>query len=323
MRAFRFSTNTFGLTSGAGFAGFCQRAEELGYDTIFAADHLGDAAPFQQVVAAAAATQRVRVGTLVVNVPFWNPALLAREIATADILTEGRLEVGLGSGHMKWEFDEAGIAWEPYQGRAERLAAVIGELGGIFAAGGYEQQKALREHFGFPPLAPVQRRGFGGAGPPLIIGGTGKQVLRIAAETADIVGIAGAKQVAGKPPGVFRLCTAAETDDLVRYARNYARDRADAIEWHILVQIVRVTDDRRAVAEEMAGQEGATLTAEEILETPFLLFGTIHEMAAQLVRNRDRYGFTYYTVHAPYMDAFAPLIEHVRASGEAAAEAAG
>jgi alkanesulfonate monooxygenase SsuD/methylene tetrahydromethanopterin reductase-like flavin-dependent oxidoreductase (luciferase family) len=115
VRAFRFSTNTYGLTSGADFAGFCRRAEDLGYDTIFAADHLGDAAPFQQAVAAAAATERVRVGTLVINVPFWNVALLAREIATADILTEGRLEVGLGSGHMKWEFDEAGIAWEPYR----------------------------------------------------------------------------------------------------------------------------------------------------------------------------------------------------------------
>lgn len=314
MRGFRFSVNTFGLTSRADFTGFCRRAEDAGYDTIFAADHLGDAAPFQEVVAAAAATRRVRVGTLVLNVPFWNPALLAREIATADILTEGRLEVGLGSGHMKWEFDEAGIGWQPYGQRAERLAATIAELGRVFAAGGYEQDAAVREHFGFPPLAPVQRRGFGGSGPPLLVGGTGRQVLRTAAETADIVAIAGARQLAGKPPGAFRLCTAAETDDLVRFARGCAGDRAAAIEWHALVQAVRVTDDRRAVAAEMAGRDGAALTADEIGETPFLLIGTIHEIAAQLLRNRERYGFTYYTVHAPFLDAFAPIIEHVRAS---------
>jgi len=313
---FRFSVNTFGLTSRADFAGFCRRAEDAGYDTIFAADHLGDAAPFQEVVAAAAATRRVRVGTLVINLPFWNPALLAREIATADILTEGRLEVGLGSGHMKWEFDEAGIGWEPYGRRAERLAAAIGELGRIFAAGGYEQDAPLREHFGFPPLTPVQRRGFGGYGPPLLVGGTGKRVLRTAAETADIVAIAGVRQVAGKPPGTFRLCSAAETDELVRFARGCAGNRAAAIEWHALVQAVRVTDDRRAVAAEMAAADGATLTADEILQTPFLLIGTIHEMAAQLLGNRERYGFTYYTVHAPYLDAFAPLIEHVRAGAE-------
>ena len=109
MSSFKFSSNIFGLKSRDEFAAMCRRAENYGYDTIFAADHLGHAAPFQAVVAAAAATERLRVGTLVVNAPFWNPALLAREIATADILTGGRFEVGLGSGHMKWEFDEAGI----------------------------------------------------------------------------------------------------------------------------------------------------------------------------------------------------------------------
>jgi probable F420-dependent oxidoreductase len=318
VRGFRFSVNTFGLTSKADFAGFCRRAEDLGYDTIFAADHLGDAAPFQEVVAAAAATRRVRVGTLVINVPFWNPALLAREIATADVLTEGRLEVGLGSGHMKWEFDEAGIAWQPYGERAGRLAAAIAELSRIFAAGGYEQDAAVREHFGFPALTPVQRRGFGGSGPPLLVGGTGKRVLRTAAETADIVGIAGVRQVAGKPPGTFRLCTAGETDELVRFARGCAGERAAAIEWHALLQVVQVTDDRPAVAAELASQDGATLTAEQVGETPFLLIGTADEMAAQLLRDRERYGFSYYTVHAPYLEAFAPVIERVRARGEAA-----
>ncbi len=156
------------------------------------------------VVAAAAATQRLRVGTLVVNVPFWNPALLAREIATADILTGGRLEVGLGSGHMKWEFDEAGIPWQPPSARADRLSATIGELSRLFAGEGYEQQAELRQRLGFPPLLPVQHRGFGGHGPPLLVGGSGDLVLRIAAETADVVGIGGLFQIKGQPPGWIR-----------------------------------------------------------------------------------------------------------------------
>ena len=88
---------------------------------------------------------------------FWNPALLAREIATADILTGGRLEVGLGSGHMKWEFDEAGIPWEPYGARADKLSATISELSRLFAGDGYEQQAELRQRLGFPPLLPLQR----------------------------------------------------------------------------------------------------------------------------------------------------------------------
>jgi alkanesulfonate monooxygenase SsuD/methylene tetrahydromethanopterin reductase-like flavin-dependent oxidoreductase (luciferase family) len=122
-RDFRFSFNIFGLTTRQAFAGTCREGERYGYDTVFAADHLGLPAPFPLLVAAAEATERMRVGVLVLNVPFWNPAVLAREVATTDILTGGRLEVGLGAGHMKWEFDEAGIDWQP---RAHRRRASCG-----------------------------------------------------------------------------------------------------------------------------------------------------------------------------------------------------
>ncbi len=312
MSSFRFSSNIFGLKSRDEFVAMCRRAENYGYDAIFAADHLGDAAPFQAAVAAAAATERLWVGTLVVNVPFWNPALLAREIATADILTGGRLVVGLGSGHMKWEFDEAGIPWQPHRARADTLSATIRELNRRFAGDGYEQQVELRQRLGFPPLLPIQHPGFGGHGPPLLVGGSGDRVLRIAAETADIVGIGGLFQIKGQPPGVFRLCTAAEADDRVRFARDCAGERVDKIEWHALTQAVTVTGDRRKAAAGLAEQYRGTVTAEEILVNPFLFVGTIEEMAEQVIRNRDRYGFTYYTVHEPYLDAFAPVIDRVR-----------
>jgi probable F420-dependent oxidoreductase len=312
MRSFRFSSNIFGLRSLEQFTATCRRAEDYGYDTIFTADHLGHAAPFQAAVAAAAVTERLRVGTLVVNVPFWNPALLAREIATADILTGGRLEVGLGSGHMKWEFDEAGIPWESFTARAGTLAAAISELTRLFAGDGYPQQAGLREHFGFAPLLPVQHRGFAGHGPPLIVGGTGDRVLKIAAETADIIGIAGAVQVRGQPPGVFRLCTAAEADERVRYARRCAGDRAGTVEWHALVQSVTVTDDRRAAADSLAEQYQGQMSATEILVNPFLFLGTVDEIATQVIASRERFGFTYYTVHEPYLDVFAPVIARVR-----------
>jgi len=214
---------------------------------------------------------------------------------------------------MKWEFDEAGIAWEPHGVRADRLSATIGELSRLFAGDGYEQQAELRQRLGFPPLLPVQHRGFGGHGPPLLVGGSGDRVLRIAAETADIVGIGGLFQIRGQPPGVFRLCTAAEADDRVRFARDCAGERADKIEWHALTQLVMVTGDRRKAAADLVEQYRGTVTAEEILETPFLFVGTIEEMADQVIRNRDRYGFTYYTVHEPYLDAFAPVIDRIRA----------
>lgn len=309
---FRFSTNIFGLKSGADFTAMCQHVEQLGYDTLFATDHLGGGAPFQLAVAAAQATSRLRVGTLVLNAPFWNPALLAREIVTADILTDGRLEVGLGAGHMKWEFDEAGIAWEGFGARTDQMTATIAEVSRIFAAGGYAQRRAMEEHFGLKPLLPVQLRGFGGYGPPLLVAGTGERVLRTAATYADIVGIAGTRQVAGQPPGTFRLCTAAEADDLVAFARSCAGPQA--IEWQVLVQLVRVTGDRRAAAEELAEQYGPGMSALDVLQTPFLLIGTVDEIAAQVLAGRERYGFTYYTVHGPFAEEFAPVIERVRAS---------
>jgi probable F420-dependent oxidoreductase len=306
MRDFRFSSNVFSVVSRDAFVDRCRQAERFGYDTVFAPDHLGAPAPFPVLVAAAQATQRLRVGTLVLNVPFWNPALLAREVATTDILTDGRLELGLGAGHMKSEFDEAGIAWEPFGTRAARLENMIGELERFF-------RRAQKELPGGRAPQPAQRVGFNGSGPPLIVGGTGDRILRIAAQHADIVAIAGVYQVKGQPPGTFRLATAAEADERVRFARERAGDRADAIEWHVLIQAVLETDDRRGTAEQLRAKFESDISVDEMLETPFLLIGTVDEMAEQLVRNRERYGFTYITVHDPYMEAFAPVIERLRA----------
>lgn len=313
MTDFRFSYNIFGLESPDAFAETCRRAERHGYDTVFAADHLGIASPFPTLVAAAQATERLKVGTLVLNAPFWNPALLAREIATADILTGGRLEVGLGAGHMKWEFDEAGVEWESFGRRAERLEATIDELGRLFAADGFDQQAAMRESLDIPVLRPVQRIGFGGYGPPLIVGGTGDRILKIAAESADIIGIAGAFQLKGQPPGTLRIGTAAEADERVRFARELAGERADRLQWHALTQLVVITDDRAAAAANLLERYGQMMTADELLETPFAFIGSVEQIADQVLRNRERYGFTYYTVHGPYMEIFAPVIERIRA----------
>jgi alkanesulfonate monooxygenase SsuD/methylene tetrahydromethanopterin reductase-like flavin-dependent oxidoreductase (luciferase family) len=150
----------------------------------------------------------------------------------------------------------------------------------------------------------------------LIVGGTGDRVLRIAGEHADIISIAGALQVAGQPQGTMRILTDTEADERVRYALTCAGDRAGRIEWHALIQAVVQTDDRRATAAALARRFGNLMTTNEILTTPFVLIGTIEQMAEQLLRNRERYSFTYYTVHGPYADTFAPVIEHVRTIGD-------
>ncbi|MFA1539142.1 LLM class F420-dependent oxidoreductase [Actinomadura monticuli] len=311
MRDFRFGFNFFDIPSRGEFAERCRRGEGYGFDVALVPDHLGAPAPFPTMVAAADATERLRVGTLVLNAGFWNAHLLAREVATADRLTGGRVELGLGAGHMKWEFDAAGIPWEPMAARAELMTRTIEELAALFGGDGYERHRPVAEHFGLTELAPVQRSGFGGSGPPLLVGGTGDTVLRTAARYADIVGIAGAYQVKGEPPGTFRLGTAAEAQERVRFVREQAGDRADGIEWNVLVQHVQVTPDRRAVAERLRAERMRDMTVEEILDTPFVLLGTPDQIAGQIRERRERFGFSYVTVHAPFVDVLGPVIERV------------
>jgi probable F420-dependent oxidoreductase len=318
MRDFRFSCNVFAIRSAAAFADYCRAAERFGYDVIFTADHLGSPAPFATLVAAAAVTQRPRLGTMVLNGGFWNPHLLAREVATADLLTGGRLEIGLGAGHMKWEFDAAGLPWRPLPERADRLAATLDELERIFGSGGYQDGRASREYFDLPVLAPVQRRGLNGTGPPLIIGGTGDRMLTLAVRRADTVAVGGLFQCKGEPPGTFRMGTAAEADERVAFIRAQAGPRAGDPELHTLVQTVVLTDDRRAAARELVEKQMPYFTADELLETPFMLIGTVDEIVAQLRERRERYGFSFITVHEPYMTAFGQVIERLRASERAA-----
>jgi probable F420-dependent oxidoreductase len=312
MRDFRFSCNVFAIRSAGSFTEYCRSAERYGYDAIFTTDHLGSPAPFSPLIAAAEATQRLRVGILVLNIGFWNPHLLAREVATADLLTGGRLELGVGAGHMKWEFDAAGLPWRPLPERAGRLESALDELERIFAADGYEQARPLRNAYDIPALAPVQRRGLNGTGPPLIVGGTGDRVLELAVRRADTVALGGLYQVPGQPPGTLRMGTAAEAAERVRYIRGQAGERAGDLELHVLVQAVIVTGDRARAARRLAAERLPDFTVDELLETPFALIGTVDEIAGQLRERRERFGFSFITVHEPYMTAFGPVIERLR-----------
>lgn len=309
MRDFRFSCNVFAIRSGGSFTEYCRRAERYGYDAIFTTDHLGSPAPFSPLIAAAEATQRLRVGTLVLNSGFWNPHLLAREVATADLLTGGRLELGVGAGHVKWEFDAAGLPWRPLAERADQLEAALDELERIFGSDGYDPGRPLRELYDLPPLAPVQRRGLNGTGPPLIIGGTGDRMLSLAARRADTVAVGGLFQVPGQPPGTLRMGTAAEAAERVRYVREQAGQRAAELELNVLVQGVVVTGDRRETARGLTRERLPYFTVDELLETPFVLIGTVDEIAGQLRERREAFGFSFITVHEPYMAAFGPVIE--------------
>ena len=238
-------------------------------------------------MAAAYACEQMRVGSYVLNVGFWNPSILARDVMSAVRLTGGRFELGIGTGVIKAQFDAAGIPWQPFQERVNRVSDTIDELTELLAI---EQ--------GLTP-------------PPVLLGGTGERTLTLAASKADIVSFGGRFQVAGQPPATLRIATAAEAEQRVAFYESVADERADQQERNCFVLDVEVTEDRRAAAARVAEDYAPYTTVEEALESPFLLFGTEDEIAHQILENRERYGFSYISVQRPHMEVLGPIIKQV------------
>lgn len=307
MRPFRFGVNVWSGESRATWMATAREIEDLGYAVLTVPDHLTRfLAPLPALTAAALATTRLGVGTLVLNNDLRHPVVLAREVATLDRLSDGRFELGIGAGHARSEYDEAGIPWAPGRERVERLAesvAILRELlsgrATTFAGSHYR----VAGHTVEPP--PVQR-----PHPPILIGGNGPRLLTLAARSADIVALSGITfRQGGAPPDLSAWKTAA-VDERLAIVREAAGERHEHLEINALLQRVVVTEDRRAAAQELA-QRWPQLTPDEILDSPFVLMGTAGEMVEHLRARRERWGISYYTVFEPYLRAFAPVVARV------------
>ncbi|MGY6019266.1 LLM class F420-dependent oxidoreductase [Streptomyces spinosirectus] len=288
-RPFRFGVSLTGPAPAGDWHAKCRRAEELGYDVIHVPDHLGMVAPFPALVAAAAVTERPRLGTFVLNTGFWNPALLAREVATADTLTGGRLELGLGAGYVQAEHDVAGLPFGSPRERVDHLRRTIEELDRLLGSDDHQPR-------------PVQKPRV-----PLMIGGNGDRMMQLTAEHADIAAFTGARPVPGSTTGRLAPVTPTELEESVARYRRLAEGRAEKAELNLLLQMVAVTGDRAAAVRPLVERLPGT-TVEQALDLPILLVGTVEQIVAQVLARRERYGFTYLTVLEPYMEAFAPIV---------------
>ncbi|MFJ7044182.1 LLM class F420-dependent oxidoreductase [Streptomyces sp. NPDC101112] len=288
-RPFRFGVNLLNPTSAEEWRAKCRRAERLGYDVILVPDHLGMPAPFPALVAAAEATERPRVGTFVLNAGFWNPALLAREVATTDALTDGRLELGLGTGYVPAEHERAGLPWGSPRERVDHLARTIAELRRLLDSEEHQPRSAQRTV-------------------PLLVGANGDRMLRVTAEHADIAAFTGARPGAG---GTLEALTAEELDERVGRYHEFAAGREEPAELNLLIQIVEFAEDRGAAVRPWLGHI-PHLSEEQVLRLPLVLVGTLDEIVEQVLAQRKRYGFTYLTVLEPNMEAFARVIEALR-----------
>ncbi|MGX9888278.1 LLM class F420-dependent oxidoreductase [Streptomyces sp. NPDC002276] len=284
-RPFRFGASLLTSAPADEWRARCRRVEELGYDVILVPDHLGMVAPFPALVAAADATERPRVGTFVLNAGFWNPALLAREVATTHDLTGGRLELGLGTGYIQAEHDTAGLPFGSPGERVDHLRRTVEELARLLAA--------------------TETR------VPLLLGGNGDRMLRLTAEHADIAAFTGARLVPGDTEGRLAPVDSAEFGQRVARYREFAADRAEPAELNLLIQLVAVTDDPQDALRPLL-ERRPDLTLEQVLDLPVMLVGTLDHITAKLRALRDRYGFSYLTVLEPYLEAFAPVVEELR-----------
>jgi len=311
MKPYRFGVNVGPSRSRAEWADKARKLEDLGYATLNVPDHLaGFFAPMPALISAAEATKNLRLGTNVLNNDFRHPVLVAREAATVDLLTEGRLELGLGAGHMQSEYRQAGLNFDAGGIRVERLAEAVTLIKRLLDG---EQQVALAgRHYRvightIYPL-PVQR-----PHPPILIGGNGLHLLTLAAREVDIVGLSGITFRRGGAAPDISGWRVSEVDKRMQLIRDAAGERYAQLELNALVQRVVVTNHRREAAEELASR-WMQLTPDEILVSPYVLIGTVDEVIEKIQVCRERWGISYYVIFEPYVDAFAPIVARL-ASG--------
>ena len=302
-RRFRFGVQLHTAASGDDWAGLARQAEDLGYSTLFMPDHFGEQlAPVPALMAAADATTTLNVGALVFDNDYKHPVVLAKEMATIDILSGGRLELGIGAGWMTTDYEQSGIPHDRAGIRIDRMVEGIAVMKGLFADGAFDYQG---EHYtitgmdGLPkPLTKPH--------PPILIGGGGKRVLGIAAREADIVGINPNMKAGEVGPDAAADAVAASADKKIAWVKEAAGDRFDDLELNCLMFACIPTDDRAGSAEMMAGLFG--ITPEQMLDVPHALMGTVDQMCADLEARRDRWGFSYFVAQHDAMDAMAPIV---------------
>jgi probable F420-dependent oxidoreductase len=289
----------------AGWREQARRVEGLGYSVGTMPDHFNEQfAPLPALQCVLDSTTTLRAGALVFDNDYKHPLVLAKELATMDVLSDGRVEIGLGAGWMAADYEQAGMQYDPAGVRIDRFVEGLAVIKGILGAGPFSfagEHYTITDYDGFPE--PVQS-----PHPPILIGGGGKRVLSIAAREADIVGVNGSLHAGVIGPEALATMTAeqvAANVAIVADAATAAGRLAD-IELHIRTFFVTVTDERAAAVDDMA----ALLSVEpSVIDTmPFALIGSAAQIADDLVERRDRYGFSFVTVSASEFEAFAPVV---------------
>ncbi|HEX5828009.1 MAG TPA: TIGR03621 family F420-dependent LLM class oxidoreductase [Candidatus Limnocylindrales bacterium] len=319
MKPFRFLAEPGDITDGPSLRDAARKAEAIGISVLVYPDHVVVPFGFVPLLAtAAAATDRLRVAPFVANNDLRHPALLAQDLATLDVLSGGRLEVAIGAGWNRPEYDALGLAFDPVGVRVSRLAEAVTVLKGCFTGEPFSFDGAhytLTAHTGLPK--PLQA-----PHPPLFIGGGGRRILALAGREADIVGLAPRTMPAVRGGDVVRSdprsITIAATEEKLAWVREAAGDRYEALELNVYPtgSAPQITDNaRKAAADVLDGiraRTGVEITVEEYLESPHVFIGSVGALVAKLEELRERLGIASFMVGD--VDTLAPVVERLAGS---------
>ena len=302
-RRFRFGAQLSFAGSQDAWLAKARRVEDLGYATLCVPDHFDDQlAPVPALVAAAAATTTLRVATLVLSNDYRHPLVVAKEAATVDVLSGGRLELGLGAGWLASDYEQSGIPLDPPSVRIDRLEEGVAVVKGLLAGGKFSfrgRYYTVTDHPGTP--VPVQK-----PRPPLLIGGGSRRILSLAGREADIVSVNFDLRSGSIGTQLGVTATAEATAEKVGWVREAAGDRFEAVELSCTAYLTMVTDDREGVAAGLGS--GFGLDAGQVLAMPNFAIGTVDQIADELERRRDELGLSYVVVGGECQEAMAPVV---------------
>jgi probable F420-dependent oxidoreductase len=313
LRPFRFGVIGEDIRTREQLLAEARRAEALGYSTLLLRDHFvsepfGEQfAPVVALMAAAAATTALRVGTLVLDNDYRHPVLLAKEAATLDVLSGGRFELGLGAGWLRDEYDRAGLPFDAAGIRVDRLEESIQILKRLLSGSPatlHGSHYAVTDLVSFP--VPTQR-----PRPPILIGAGSRRMLRIAGREADIVNILPKALPNGSISEDLSERSPETIARKIGWIRDAAGQRFGELELGMIVSVAS-GEDARGAAERLAVRRGwGAAAAERALEMPSVLAGPVEHVVDELQARRERLGLSYYVVSSSQVEAAGPVVERL------------
>ena len=312
-RPFRFGVIHEQVQAAEAWADHVRRVEALGFSTFLVRDHFvpdffgHQPAPLVSLASAAALTTHLRVGTMVLAVDYRHPVMLTKEAATLDVVSGGRLELGLGAGWLRREYETVGLTFDSAGTRIERLEETIRIVDGLFGAGPISfsgKHYTVTDLDGHPK--PVQR-----PRPPILIGGGRRRVLTLAGRTADIVGILTTSVATGTVVDEAAERLAGSVSQKLAWVREGAGPRYDDIELSLIPTLVFEEDHEVAASRLISARGWTGVSVADVLAMPSVFIGSVGAIADQMEERRALYGFSYYVVSDRQLDRVAPLVAHL------------